>query len=182
MIVGVTKGFQSEHEISLQCGLNVGDKLNNRDKYVRIGISTKTVGDFFGCHSKLPKISLLVGKGNAEVALSLVGYDQELKVAFNREIGTPSVTLDGDIFQPSGLLSGGSRKKEQQRKTLNDCLNTNSGGLVTLRNKNGEIQESFGGIITECDTDSPIEHVLSPENAVMTCVQSSDMKIDSALI
>ncbi|XP_052188076.1 structural maintenance of chromosomes protein 2-1-like [Diospyros lotus] len=73
----------------------------------------------------------LVGKGNAEVALTLIGYDQELKsameyvfgstfvcknvdaareVAFNREIGTPSVTLEGDIFQPSGLLTGGSRK------------------------------------------------------------------------
>ncbi|KAI8005897.1 Structural maintenance of chromosomes protein 2-2 [Camellia lanceoleosa] len=75
--------------------------------------------------------ALEVGKGNAEVALSLVGYDQELKsameyvfgstfvcktidaareVAFNREIGTTSVTLEGDIFQPSGLLTGGSRK------------------------------------------------------------------------
>ncbi|KAG5556931.1 hypothetical protein RHGRI_007239 [Rhododendron griersonianum] len=61
----------------------------------------------------------LVGKGNAEVALSLVGYAEELKsamefvfgstfvckttdaateVAFNKEIGTPSVTLKGDIF------------------------------------------------------------------------------------
>ncbi|KZV38721.1 structural maintenance of chromosomes protein 2-1-like [Dorcoceras hygrometricum] len=75
--------------------------------------------------------SRLVGKGNAEVALSLVGYDKELQsamgyvfgstfvcktidaareVAFNRETGTPSVTLEGDIFQPSGLLTGGSRK------------------------------------------------------------------------
>ncbi|CAK9181529.1 unnamed protein product [Ilex paraguariensis] len=73
----------------------------------------------------------LVGKENAEVALSLIGYDEELKnamdyvfgstfvcktidaareVAFNREIGNPSVTLEGDIFQPSGLLTGGSRK------------------------------------------------------------------------
>ncbi|KAL2540061.1 Structural maintenance of chromosomes protein 2-1 [Abeliophyllum distichum] len=73
----------------------------------------------------------LVGKGNAEVALSLVGYDEELQtameyvfgstfvcktsdaareVAFNREIGKPSVTLEGDIFQPSGLLTGGSRR------------------------------------------------------------------------
>ncbi|KAL3834639.1 hypothetical protein ACJIZ3_009375 [Penstemon smallii] len=73
----------------------------------------------------------LVGKGNAEVALSLVGYDKELQtameyvfgstfvcktidaareVAFNRDIHTPSVTLEGDIFQPSGLLTGGSRK------------------------------------------------------------------------
>ncbi|KAL7215961.1 hypothetical protein ACSBR1_028000 [Camellia fascicularis] len=31
--------------------------------------------------------------------------------------------------------------------------------------QNGEIQESFGGIIRECDTDSAIEHVFSPENA-----------------
>lgn len=73
----------------------------------------------------------LVGKENAELALSLVEYDEELKsameyvfgstfvcknidaakeVAFNREIHTPSVTLEGDIFQPSGLLTGGSRK------------------------------------------------------------------------
>lgn len=33
-----------------------------------------------------------------------------LQVAFNRGIHTPSVTLEGDIFQPSGLLTGGSRK------------------------------------------------------------------------
>ncbi|XP_016744492.1 structural maintenance of chromosomes protein 2-1 isoform X2 [Gossypium hirsutum] len=33
-----------------------------------------------------------------------------LQVAFNREIRTPSVTLEGDIFQPSGLLTGGSRR------------------------------------------------------------------------
>ncbi|XP_022871773.1 structural maintenance of chromosomes protein 2-1-like [Olea europaea var. sylvestris] len=73
----------------------------------------------------------LVGKGNAEVALSLVGYDDELQsameyvfgstfvcktsdaareVAFNGAIGRPSVTLEGDIFQPSGLLTGGSRR------------------------------------------------------------------------
>ncbi|KAK4483451.1 hypothetical protein RD792_010638 [Penstemon davidsonii] len=32
--------------------------------------------------------------------------------------------------------------------------------------QNGEIQESFGGIMTECDTDSPTEHVLPLEDAV----------------
>ncbi|TXG70675.1 hypothetical protein EZV62_005610 [Acer yangbiense] len=73
----------------------------------------------------------LVSKENAELALSLVGYSDELKtameyvfgstfvckttdvaeeVAFNRDTRTPSVTLDGDIFQPSGLLTGGSRR------------------------------------------------------------------------
>ncbi|CAB4276189.1 unnamed protein product [Prunus armeniaca] len=30
---------------------------------------------------------------------------------------------------------------------------------------NGEIQESFGGIMTECDTTTPTEHVLSQEDA-----------------
>ncbi|CAL5394645.1 unnamed protein product [Camellia sinensis] len=59
-----------------------------------------------------------IDKGNAKVAVSLVGYDQELKVAFNREIGTPSVTLEGDIFQPSGLLTGGSHKMGGARKQM----------------------------------------------------------------
>uniref|UniRef100_A0A1D1YJB7 Structural maintenance of chromosomes protein n=1 Tax=Anthurium amnicola TaxID=1678845 RepID=A0A1D1YJB7_9ARAE len=73
----------------------------------------------------------LAGEGNAMLALSLVGYDEEVKsamayvfgstfvcrsadaareVAFSKEICTSSVTLEGDIFQPSGLLTGGSRR------------------------------------------------------------------------
>ncbi|KAL7184004.1 hypothetical protein ACSBR2_026221 [Camellia fascicularis] len=68
--------------------------------------------------------SASVGKGNAEVALSLVGYDQELKRAMEYVFGSTFVcktidatreknwhpTLEGDIFQPSGLLTGGSCK------------------------------------------------------------------------
>ncbi|XP_031091886.1 E3 ubiquitin-protein ligase At1g63170-like [Ipomoea triloba] len=37
--------------------------------------------------------------------------------------------------------------------------------LGDFEKQNGEIQESFGGVMTECDTDSPIEHVLPPEDA-----------------
>lgn len=32
--------------------------------------------------------------------------------------------------------------------------------------QNGEIQGPFGGVMTECDTDSPTEHVLPLEDAV----------------
>lgn len=32
--------------------------------------------------------------------------------------------------------------------------------------QSGEIQGSFGGIMAECDTDSPLEHVLPLEDAV----------------
>jgi hypothetical protein len=34
----------------------------------------------------------------------------------------------------------------------------------------GDVQGPFGGIMTECGTDSPIEHVLSDEDAVCTLI------------
>ncbi|KAL7185499.1 hypothetical protein ACSBR2_027444 [Camellia fascicularis] len=45
--------------------------------------------------------------------------------------------------------------------------------------QNGEIQESFGGIIRECDTDSAIEHVFSPENAT-TVVLAVDVAFNDS--
>jgi structural maintenance of chromosome 2 len=62
-------------------------------------------------------------------ALSLVGYDDQVAnaiayvfgdtlvckdaesaklVTFNRDVGTKSVTLEGDVYDPSGTLSGGA--------------------------------------------------------------------------
>lgn len=32
--------------------------------------------------------------------------------------------------------------------------------------ENGEIQKRYGGIMVECDTDAPVEHALSEEDAV----------------
>ena len=70
-----------------------------------------------------------VGKGNVHLALSLVGYDEQLsaamefvfgttlvcktmemakQVTFNDKIRCKSVTLDGDVFDPAGTLTGGS--------------------------------------------------------------------------
>lgn len=76
------------------------------------------------------KANTLVGKGNVHTALSLVGYEEELKAAmeyvfgssfvcknmdlakkvtFNENIMKRSVTLEGDSFDPAGTLTGGSR-------------------------------------------------------------------------
>lgn len=70
-----------------------------------------------------------VGKENVSLALSLVGYDEEVeaamnyvfgstlvcktmelarRVTFNPSIKARSVTLDGDVFDPSGTLTGGA--------------------------------------------------------------------------
>jgi len=74
------------------------------------------------------KIAANVG-GSAKLALSLVGYSDEVSkameyvfgttlvcdslstarsVTFNKEVRVKSVTLDGDAFDPQGTLSGGS--------------------------------------------------------------------------
>lgn len=70
-----------------------------------------------------------VAAGKARLALTLVGYDDEVATAmmyvfgdtvvcddeetakavtFDREIGLKSVTLKGDVYDPSGTLSGGA--------------------------------------------------------------------------
>nr|TKR91180.1 hypothetical protein D5086_0000226910 [Populus alba] len=105
--------------------------LQNGDLRRRVTIVPLNKIQSHTVHPRIQQAAVrLVGKENAELALSLVGYDEELKtameyvfgstfvcktmdaakeVAFSREIRTPSVTLEGDIFQPSGLLTGGSR-------------------------------------------------------------------------
>ncbi|ORY22381.1 RecF/RecN/SMC [Naematelia encephala] len=70
-----------------------------------------------------------VAPGKANLALDLVGYDQDVSAAmsyvfgdtficadkqsaqavtFNKNIGVKSVTLEGDVYDPSGTLSGGA--------------------------------------------------------------------------
>lgn len=70
-----------------------------------------------------------VGEEKVHTALSLVGYEAELRkameyifgttlvcdtledakaVAFNRRVSTKTVTLGGDVFDPQGTLTGGA--------------------------------------------------------------------------
>lgn len=70
---------------------------------------------------------------NVHTALSLVGYESDLrkameyvfgatlvcdtldnakKVAFDKQVMTKTVTLGGDIFDPQGTLSGGESKED----------------------------------------------------------------------
>ncbi|XP_033737632.1 structural maintenance of chromosomes protein 2-like isoform X2 [Pecten maximus] len=72
----------------------------------------------------------LVGKGNVNTALSLIGYEKDLqaamefvfgsafvckdmdtakKVTFDERVMKKSVTLEGDSFDPAGTLTGGAR-------------------------------------------------------------------------
>ncbi|KAG7238364.1 hypothetical protein INR49_030961 [Caranx melampygus] len=93
----------------------------------------------------------LVGDDNVHTALSLVGYEPELrkameyvfgstlvcdtldnarKVAFDKRVMTKTVTLGGDIVNPQGTLTGGARSQSvpvlsllQEVKDVQDKLN-----------------------------------------------------------
>ncbi|XP_033827230.1 structural maintenance of chromosomes protein 2 [Periophthalmus magnuspinnatus] len=90
-------------------------------------ISAKTLNDRVVNTAKS-----LVGENNVHTALSLVGYESDLrkameyvfgstlvcdtldnakKVAFDKQVMTKTVTLGGDIFDPQGTLSGGARSQ-----------------------------------------------------------------------
>uniref|UniRef100_A0A8C6PG32 Structural maintenance of chromosomes 2 n=1 Tax=Nothobranchius furzeri TaxID=105023 RepID=A0A8C6PG32_NOTFU len=98
-----------------------------------------------------------VGADNVHTALSLVGYESDLrkameyvfgstlvcdtldnakKVAFDKQVLTKTVTLGGDIFDPQGTLSGGARSQSasvlsslQEVKDVQDNLNNKEAQL-----------------------------------------------------
>uniref|UniRef100_A0A4W6G657 Structural maintenance of chromosomes protein n=1 Tax=Lates calcarifer TaxID=8187 RepID=A0A4W6G657_LATCA len=108
-------------------------------------ISAKTLND-----KVVNTAKSLVGEDNAHTALSLVGYESDLrkameyvfgstlvcdtldnakKVAFDKQVMTKTVTLGGDIFDPQGTLSGGARSQSasvltslQELKEVQDNL------------------------------------------------------------
>jgi structural maintenance of chromosome 2 len=101
-------------------------KLKRRYTIIPLNkIAAKTINP-----QTIQRAKQLVGADNAHTALSLVGYDEEVEAAmqfvfgrtfvcstmntakqvtFDSKVMTRSVTLDGELFDPSGTLSGGAR-------------------------------------------------------------------------
>lgn len=80
--------------------------------------------------SEVLKFAKELAPGKVELALDLIGYEEEVtkameyifgtslickdadtakKITFNPKIRTKSITLSGDVYDPAGTLSGGSR-------------------------------------------------------------------------
>uniref|UniRef100_A0A7M5XBT0 SMC hinge domain-containing protein n=2 Tax=Clytia hemisphaerica TaxID=252671 RepID=A0A7M5XBT0_9CNID len=123
-----------------------------------------------------------VGAANVDTALSLVGYDKEIegamkfvfgssfvaadlnsakKVAFDPNVKTRTVTLDGDVFDPSGTLSGGARRQQQSIlasiQELQDARTELSNKEKELRNVEKELEgiksvaERYNKLSTDLD-------------------------------
>lgn len=108
--------------------------------------------------NKLRAAEELVGHENVTTGFSLVDFDPELteamkfvfsdtlictdeevakKVAFDRNVRTKCVTLDGDIYDPAGTLTGGSRGDDSN--LLNDLQNLH-GMKRDLKEKNEKVR------------------------------------------
>lgn len=111
-----------------------------REHYLLSGLALKSL--VWSCKSLLKNTDnrlifclnfIQVGKDNVHTALSLVGYESDLrkameyvfgatlvcdtldnakKVAFDKQVSTKTVTLGGDIFDPQGTLSGGESRED----------------------------------------------------------------------
>eukprot|EP01135_Chromosphaera_perkinsii_P010662 Nk52_evm62s2192 gene=Nk52_evmTU62s2192 len=110
-----------------------------------------------------------VGANNVNIALSLVGYDHEVEAAmkyvfgktlickdmesakqvtFNKNINLKSVTLEGDVFDPSGTLTGGSKPSSssvlqllQELNNLQRQLKVEQAGLDSLAKNMCELKK-----------------------------------------
>ncbi|KAJ5243192.1 uncharacterized protein N7469_001519 [Penicillium citrinum] len=123
-----------------------------------------------------------IAPGKVDLALSLIGYDEEIisamnyvfgntlicedaetakKVTFDPSVRMKSVTLDGDVYDPSGTLSGGSSPNS-------------SGVLVTLQ-KLHEINKELKSKERQLAT---LEENMKKEKKKLDAVRSIKQELD----
>lgn len=106
----------------------------------------------------------LCPSGDACLALTLVGYDKSVqeaieyvfgstivcdtleaarKVAFDPSVRTRSVTVDGDVCDPSGVLEGGSRSRGKSVLSLLSSVNSVRGEVKSLEKEASGLREEL---------------------------------------
>eukprot|EP01134_Creolimax_fragrantissima_P000493 CFRG0493T1 len=128
-------------------------KLRHRVTFIPLNkIAARTISE-----RAMHKAQSIVGKENAHLALTLVGYPEEVeramqfvfgativcsdanaaqRITYDKDIMTRCVTLDGDVYEPSGTLSGGSSKNRnsmlQRLQNLNEATENLRQGTQAL--------------------------------------------------
>ncbi|XP_057698468.1 LOW QUALITY PROTEIN: structural maintenance of chromosomes protein 2 [Corythoichthys intestinalis] len=132
----------------------------------------------------------LVGENNVHTALSLVGYEPDMrrameyvfgstlvcdtldnakKVAFDKQVMTKTVTLGGDIFDPQGTLSGGARSQ------LASVLTS----LQELKDVQGNLNEKEAQLR---DTEQQLASLKGTAEKYRQLKQQHDMKVEEEQI
>lgn len=114
----------------------------------------------------------LVGKENVEPALSLIGYPQETskamawvfgqifivkdpesakKVAFHERIMKKCVTIEGDVYDPAGTLTGGAQSKTGSVLLKIEELNAIQKELTQKEERLREIEQEIANIASTAE-------------------------------
>ncbi|CAL1601519.1 unnamed protein product [Knipowitschia caucasica] len=114
----------------------------------------------------------LVGQNNVHTALSLVGYESDLRkameyvfgstlvcdtldnakrVAFDKQVMTKTVTLGGDIFDPQGTLTGGARSQSASVLTSLQALKDVQDNLIEKENQLKETEVQLASVKTTAE-------------------------------
>ncbi|XP_072318999.1 structural maintenance of chromosomes protein 2 [Eucyclogobius newberryi] len=130
-------------------------------------ISAKTLNDRVVSAAKN-----LVGENNAHAALSLVGYESDIRkameyvfgstlvcdtldnakrVAFDKQVMTKTVTLGGDIFDPQGTLSGGARSQSASVLTSLQALKDVQDKLIEKEKQLKDIEVQLASMKTTAE-------------------------------
>ncbi|UXI19524.1 hypothetical protein NH340_JMT05467 [Sarcoptes scabiei] len=116
--------------------------------------------------SKALKIAeRLVGKGNVSYAIDLISFDPKLKnamkhvfgdtmvcpnmnmakkIAFAEGVMKRTVTFDGEIFDPSGTLTGGALSKDSQLLSIISNIKTVQNNLNQIQIESQQLNEELG--------------------------------------
>ncbi|KAJ7386503.1 Structural maintenance of chromosomes protein 2 [Desmophyllum pertusum] len=159
-------------------------KLKRRYTFIPLNkIASRTLSN-----DVVKKAESLVGKDNVHLALSLVGYDEEIKAAMAYVFGTTfvcdsmdnakkvtydpkvqarTVTLGGDLFDPQGTATGGARSSHASILVKLQELNE---AQATLKEKSTELQD----VIKELDACKKVA------NKFREIKQQYDLKVHEA--
>lgn len=123
--------------------------------------------------------------GKVDLALSLIGYDDEVSAAMDYVFGTTlvcddaqtaktvtfdpsvrmkSVTLDGDVYDPSGTLSGGSSPNSSGVLVILQKLNEITRELRSKERQLSNLQETLAKEKKKLDTMRAIKQELDLKN------------------
>lgn len=134
-----------------------------------------------------------VGAENANLALSLVGFDDEVsaameyifgrtlicrdmdmarKVTFNDKIKTRSVTLDGDVFDPQGTLTGGAKSKSSGILTRLSELREAQDRLQQLQTIATELKEKLSRVSASAAQYTELNEEVELKTQEMTLIRT----------
>jgi len=134
----------------------------------------------------------IAGEANVHTALSLVGYDNEVEaamkfvfgrvfvangmdaaknVAFDKNVLTKTVTLDGDVVDPEGTLSGGARSQQASVLERLQELQEVQSNLTEKKNQLAKVKKELQGIKHVADRFNDLKLKLEHKTREVESVQ-----------